>query len=370
MSTLRTLNAQTVLDSINEGVYVTDVSRKIVYWGKAAERITGWPADEVVGKRCHEEVLCHIDKDGHQLCGEEHCPLHRSMVTGQSSTVPIIVFAQKRDGGRVPLQVSVGPLRDEAGELIGGVESFRDLSREFADISRARKIQMLSLQHEPPADPRIHFTVHYVPHDVIGGDYFAVEPLGPDRYGFLLADVTGHGVPAALYTMFLSSLWDSHKDMLTRPAEFARAIGDQLHHLIQEDEPFAAALCGLFDVHRRELRLVGAGNPPPLLFRSGGGCEEPAAHGLPLGLMPGTEYDETVVPLARGDRALFFTDGATEIAGLKGGYLGTAGLRRVLADVGYPAAGPVFGEIESRLLAASNRIRFDDDLTFVEVQVQ
>jgi PAS domain S-box-containing protein len=358
-----------VLDSLNIGVYVTDRSRRITYWGKGAEQITGWPASEVVGKRCRDDVLCHVDKDGHQLCGEEHCPMHRCMVTAKGSTVPIVVFAQKRDGRRVPLQVTVAPLHDRTGEVIGGVETFRDLTQEYADTNRARKIQQLSLQHDLPPDPRIRFNVHYIPHDMIGGDYFAAEPLGPDQYGILLADVTGHGVPAALYTMFLRSLWDTHKELLVHPAVFAGQLSDRLHHLIEEETPFAAAICGLIDLGRGELRLVGAGNPPPFVIRSDGSWEEPSVTGLPLGLFPGAEYDEVVLPINSGDCLLFFSDGAVEISAASAGYLGTAGLRRVLENVGYPAGGPVFDEIETALLVASDRIRFDDDLTLVDVRI-
>ena len=56
----------------------------------------------MVGRRCLDNVLCHVDKDGHRLCGEEFCPLHRSMVTGTPSDVPLIVFAQTKDGRRMP----------------------------------------------------------------------------------------------------------------------------------------------------------------------------------------------------------------------------------------------------------------------------
>ena len=51
-----------VLDSLNDGLYVTNRDRQIVYWGRSVERITGWEADDVLGKRCSDEVLCHIDK--------------------------------------------------------------------------------------------------------------------------------------------------------------------------------------------------------------------------------------------------------------------------------------------------------------------
>jgi phosphoserine phosphatase RsbU/P len=363
------LTPEMVLESITEGVYVTDTDRKILYWGGAAERITGWSAKEVVGKHCHDGVLCHIDKDGHTLCGELYCPLYRSIVTDKSSNSPIIMFAKTKSGERVPLQVAVSPLHNDAGEVIGGVETFRDLSDEYADIERAHKIQSLALQNDLPPDPRIGFAARYIPHDVIGGDYYAIARLDADRYGFFLADVMGHGVPAALYTMFLSSLWGSHQALLAQPAQFANAVGDRLHLLIQEDEPFATALCALFDLKRGVLRLVGAGNPPPLVARADGSWENPHVAGLPLGMFKASEYEETVITLRSGDRVLFFTDGAIEIADSRGTCLGVQGLMRILREEGYPDADPVFDTVETKLLSASDRIRFDDDVTFVDVLI-
>ena len=115
--------------------------------------------------------------------------------------------------------------------------------------------------------------------------------------------------------------------------------------------------------------MIGNGNPGPLVIRSTGEWEEPVVEGFPFGLMLDAEYEETVVPLRRGDCVLLFTDGATEVPLAKGGMLGTAGLRRVLESAGYPGSAPDFNKIEAQLLAASDRIRFDDDLTFVDVRI-
>ncbi len=82
-----------ILDSLNDGVYVTDLDRKITYWNRAAERITGWRTSEVIGKNCSDNILCHVDKDGHILFGVELCPLHSSFTTVFSSTFPIMLFA-------------------------------------------------------------------------------------------------------------------------------------------------------------------------------------------------------------------------------------------------------------------------------------
>ncbi len=358
-----------ILDSINDGVYVTDTTRKIVYWGGAAEQITGWRAADIIGKHCYDGVLCHVDKDGHRLCGEEYCPLHRCIATGQSSTFPVVVFAQTRAGGRVPLSVSVAPIRDGGGEVIGGVETFRDLSAEFDDLKRVKKIQAISMGADLPEDDRIRFSTHYIPHDIVGGDYYAIAKVGPERYGFLLADVTGHGVAAALYTMYLNSLWRSSCDLLVNPGKFARVVGARLHQLTREDTPFAAGVCGVFDLEANELRVTGAGSPPGLLFRSDGSRSHVEARGLPLGVLEDASYAEAAVRIGPGDRILFFTDGATEIFNESGAQLGVEGLAGILAELGYPASGVSFGAVEKRMLAWSDRIRFDDDLTFLEVRI-
>ena len=83
MEDLSKADIEAILNSLSDGVYVCDRNRRVVYWSASAERITGWTAKDVVGRACFNNVLCHIDKDGHRLCGEEYCPLHRAMVTGK-----------------------------------------------------------------------------------------------------------------------------------------------------------------------------------------------------------------------------------------------------------------------------------------------
>ncbi len=369
MTQTQKLVPQTVLDSISDGVYVTNTAREIVYWNAAAERITGWTASDILGKCCYDDVLCHVDKDGHRLCGEEYCPLHRAIVTGQSSTVPFVVYAQHKDGRRVPLRVSVAPVRPDNGEVVGGVETFRDASGEIRDIERATAIQSQSLQHELPSDPRVRFAVQYIPHDVIGGDYYAVAPVDEDRFGFFLADVAGHGVPAALYTMYLRSLWEGEQHRITRPSEFARAVNQHLHHLIRDAAPFAAGVCGLIDLADGTLRLAGAGNPAPFLIRADGSWHQLDAQGLPLGIVPDAEYEDRVAPIGQGDTLLVYSDGVNEIQKPDGELLGVDGVEQVLKEMGYPRPGVDLAQIEQELLTRSNCIRFEDDLTMLEVRV-
>lgn len=356
-----------ILDSLSDGVYVCDRDRRIVYWSKSAERITGWASEDVVGRRCLDDVLCHVDKDNHKLCGEEFCPLHRSMITGTASTVPLIVFAQGKDGTRIPMQVAVSPIRDQAGEVIGGVETFREMSVVLADLKRAERIQALSLEHDLPEDARVRFSTFYTPHDIVGGDFYAIRRLDADQYGFVLADVMGHGVAAALHTMHLSSLWERDCHLLIHPAEFAAAINNDLAKVVK-DESFATAICGVIDAKQRILRFASAGDPPVLVVHPAGTVETLESPGFPFGMVDDASYDAVTAQLAPEDSLLLFSDGAVEIHNANGEMLGVEGLVRVLKKLGYPESGINIAAVEEELLRFSNAIRLEDDLTFLEAR--
>jgi PAS domain S-box-containing protein len=364
------VDISTIIDSLNDGIYLCDMQRRITYWSKAAERITGWTAEEVVGRQCFDNILCHIDKDGHRLCGKEYCPLHRSIVTETGSNTALLVFAKGKNGQRIPMQVSVAPLRDADGNVIGGVETFQEASAEVHDMERAKTIQRLTLQHDLPEDCRVKFTPHYVPHAIVGGDYYAIEKLGENSYGIMLADVMGHGVAAALYTMHISSLWSSYRHLLHDPATFAAKLNNELLKVVKTDESFATAVCGLLDLKARVFRFIGAGGPQILQMRTDGTADCLETSGLPFAIMADASYEETSVDLLAGDRLLLFSDGAVEVSNAAGEMLGFDGLVAMLKKQGYPAADIRMETLEEKLLKYSNAIRLDDDLTLLDIQIR
>jgi phosphoserine phosphatase RsbU/P len=364
------ININAIVDSLSDGLYVCDLDRRITYWSKSAERITGWRAEDVIGIQCFDNVLCHIDKDGHPLCGQEYCPLHRSIITGMGSDGSLLVFAQSKGGERIPMLVSVAPLRNAAGDVIGGVETFQDASAMVHDLERAKAIQQLALHHDLPADPRIKFTTHYVPHAIVGGDYYAIEKLNEDCYGLMLADVMGHGIAAALYTMHLSSLWNRYRSLIREPAEFAAKLNNELVKVVKTDESFATAVCGLIDLREGVFRFAGAGGPQVLRIYPNGTSECFETAGLPLAIMEDAEYEELHVELREDDRLLLFSDGAVEISNAADEMLGLDGLLDMLKRQGYPAADLRMELLEEDLLKYSNCIRLADDLTLIEIRVQ
>lgn len=362
------ISAEKIIDCLNDGVYVCDRDRRIVFWSKSAERITGWRSEDVLGRACLEDILNHVDKDGHRLCGEEYCPLHRAMITGITTKVPLIVFALCKDGRRVPTQVTTAPIQNAAGEIIGGVETFRDVSPMLVDLERAQKIQHQALQQDLPEDPRLSFSSFFMSYDIVGGDYYAIQPLDADRHGFLLADMEGHGVAAALYAMHLSILWNRHFQLLKNPADFAAAVNEDLVKIFGSVVTFATAMCGIIDARAGTLCFTGAGGPPPVIIHENWVVEEPKSTGPPLGVMEEVPYKEKTVKLELGDSILLFSDGAIEIQNAQNEWLGVDGFVQILKRLDYPQTQLSMDNLEEELLKFSNDIRLPDDLTIIEAR--
>ncbi len=115
-----------IIDSANEGIYVTDVQRKFIVWNDASHRISGYSKEDVIGRYCFDNILDHTDENGKNLC-HDHCPLVRSM-NDRKSYGPEVIYMKHKSGYRIPVEVTTGPIFDIARNVIGGVEIFRDIA--------------------------------------------------------------------------------------------------------------------------------------------------------------------------------------------------------------------------------------------------
>jgi diguanylate cyclase (GGDEF)-like protein/PAS domain S-box-containing protein len=118
-----------ILDHLYDGVYFVDRDRRITFWNKGAERITGYAADAVSGRCCSDNLLMHVDDSGTQLC-QSTCPLLKTLCDGAPREAQ--VFLHHADGHRVPVLVRAAPLWGADGEVIGAVETFSDNSSMMA----------------------------------------------------------------------------------------------------------------------------------------------------------------------------------------------------------------------------------------------
>ena len=131
-----------LLDNLSEGVYFVDVERRITYWNKGAENLTGRVAVDVTGLKCADNILAHVDAKGNPLC-ISGCPLAATILDGIPRHISAYMLHKK--GNRVPVFVSVNPMRDESARIIGCVESFRDNSSEIALEQRLHDLEGMAL---------------------------------------------------------------------------------------------------------------------------------------------------------------------------------------------------------------------------------
>jgi PAS domain S-box-containing protein len=370
--TMPALSTSEILESLPDGAYITDLNRQIIYWNAAAERITGWDRADVLGRYCGDNILCHVDKDGHLLCGKEYCPLYRSMMTCKASESPLLLFARGKDGHRVPVEVSVAPVRNGSGEAIGGIEIFRDMTPAMDDLRRAQIIQQHALSPKNIREGRLQIAVRYTPQDIVGGDFYRFEQTRDGRTVLFLADVMGHGTAAALYTMQLRALWEECRTRWHNPAECLHELSTRLGFLARDDDCFATAIHLVLDASGGLLTFSNAGHPPPMIIHRSGRTQLLANRGPALGLLEPEDilYTNEHGQLESGDDLLLYTDGAIETTDADQRMMGVGGLAGLVSRQKRSGSKINLALVEEELLRFSDGLRLGDDLTMLLASVE
>jgi len=140
--TLDRLNMDKVIENLHDGLYLVDRDRVITYWNNAAEQISGFSAEEVVGRSCSDNILTHVDTEGNSLC-LGMCPLAETICDGKVRSNE--VYMHHKSGHRIPVSVRTSELTDEDGQIIGGIELFTDISSQVANELRVKELEKLAL---------------------------------------------------------------------------------------------------------------------------------------------------------------------------------------------------------------------------------
>lgn len=133
---------QEILENLYDGVYFVDRDRRITFWNKGAEKITGFKDAEAVGSYCSDNLLAHVDSQGTLLC-KGLCPLAKTIEDGIMREAE--VYLRHKAGYRVPVFIRTSPIRDVGGKIIGAVEVFNDNSPKIELASQVERLRALSL---------------------------------------------------------------------------------------------------------------------------------------------------------------------------------------------------------------------------------
>jgi phosphoserine phosphatase RsbU/P len=179
------------------------------------------------------------------------------------------------------------------------------------ELDTAREIQRQLLPTGAKEVPGLDLAAAYVPARELGGDFYDFLPYGKGRLAFALGDVSGKGTAAALYaSLAIGTVREIVVDHNGAPAEMLALLNQRLL-AARLDSRFIALLFAVYDAPTRRLTLANGGGPYPLLVRDGV-VQAIRLEGVPLGLLPGVEYDEITLDLQPGDVVLFASDGILE----------------------------------------------------------
>lgn len=132
-----------IIENLYDGVYFVNRNRIITYWNKSAERISGFTADEVIGRSCSDNVLVHVDSDGKSICKGSCCPVEATILDGNPREIEL--YMHHKDGHRIPVSIRVTTLTDKDGNIIGGIELFTKINDQAANELRVKELEKLAL---------------------------------------------------------------------------------------------------------------------------------------------------------------------------------------------------------------------------------
>lgn len=233
------------------------------------------------------------------------------------------------------------------------------------DLENARGIQRKIMPTEFPASLGAEFGAVYRASSGVGGDYYDVIALADGRIAALVADVSGHGVSAALTTSMVKIVVKLFAERLS-PAQMLETINRCLIGQLIKGYFLSMAYC-VFDPRTGALTYALAGHPAPLVLRVADGtvAELEKCGGLLIGVRDAAEYAEETIALAPGDVLLLYTDGITEAANPRNEEFETSGLARVLRAHAGAAASELARAIVDDAAVFRGSVEFEDDVTLL-----
>jgi sigma-B regulation protein RsbU (phosphoserine phosphatase) len=254
-----------------------------------------------------------------------------------------------------------------AMDMIGANE--RRLLSIDKELEIARQLQFSILPGSPPEVRNLRIAATYKPMTAVAGDFYEFLAMDEHRAGFLIADVSGHGVPAALIASMIKVAAQSVNGCAHDPAEVLRRLGSILSSHLRGQ--FVSAAYLWMDTAVGTALYSAAGHPPLLRWRKAdASLTRIESNGLLWGVMPESDYPVCNIPFAPGDRFLLYTDGVTEPENAAGEAFGDRRLEQIVRDNQSRTA----SEFSQRLLAEvrawqpASRAQ-QDDITLIVIDV-
>ena len=239
------------------------------------------------------------------------------------------------------------------------------------ELETARQIQHSILPHEMPRIAGLDIAARYIPMTAVAGDFYDFIVVDDRHVGILVADVSGHGMPAALIASMLKIALAAQAPKAADPAEVLLGLNLALCGKFQHHYVTAAYV--YLDMEKRILRYAGAGHPPILYWSSSAhGVKDVLENGMFLGRFDFATYTALEMPISRGDWCLMYTDGIPETANSNEVQFGDERFRGFLGEQGWASADLLADGLLAEVSRWSGRAPGEDpedDVTMVGIRI-
>ena len=392
---------QTILDAL-EPVALIDPNYNILRVNQLYASIVGKSYKQLLGKKCYE---AHFNRK--TPC--PGCQLYKAVVEKK----PQLMAASQWNIGKhkVWYDVSFTPVFDRDKKVKYVVETKKDITalhkiktaleeqklilehkaRELADknhqlslaydqletalaekdhdLEMARDIQQSLLPNLPATYGHLHFWENYEPIQHIGGDLYDLIPLGNQKIGVFIGDVSGHGLAAAFVAAMVKLSLYNHIEKYYDPQRFFKDINQDLKNHLRTGL-YLTAFWGVIDLKTNKIKYVRGSHPPPVIIGRDNSMRQLDSKGMLIGMLPDPFFDVEVEQLYPGDKLLFFTDGCFNIEKKdRSGFLSYADFIGILHNLGSLPLDSIYGALNLRLKTDTTLSKVDDDRTFVGIEV-
>lgn len=248
------------------------------------------------------------------------------------------------------------------------VEQMHTSARLAQELAVARAIQQDLFPQQLPDVPGLAFAAHCTPARETGGDFYDFINLERGRVGVVVGDVAGKSIPAALLMANARSIWRAAAATGASPRNVLEWTNRALCQDISSPV-FVTLSYAIIDPTELGICFASAGHPPPIL-RQGSSLHELNANGLPLGLVPGAEYNEARTPLLPGDNLFLYTDGVVESLNTQRELFGFERLYNTLARLSADQPQAILTEVLRAVQDFRGPVEQVDDVTLLTIQVE
>ena len=314
---------ETILDTIPTGVIVVEGAEcKVALANRRATELLGQKPE--LGLPLTEYMTkLRLLKSSGQLYPVEELPLYCALSGETVRELEMLI--EQPDGQRMATISTASPLRDDAGNIVGAVGAFEDITllkkaqgalrnAYFEERGISETLQEALLPRVPRQIDGFLVASSYSPactESHVGGDFYDIFRPAPGLLSIVIGDVSGKGVNAAIRTALTKHTLRAYAYEDPAPSSVLKRLNKVL--AFEADETFVTLFYGLIDVQNRTLVFSNAGHEPPLcLNHSSGEIVLLIAGGMALGILNDQSYSQSQIQLAAGDKILLYTDGVTD----------------------------------------------------------